>query len=444
MADRRSRAGLSRRTFLGGAGAMLALPLLDAMAPSVAFAEPTAPTRLLAYYVPCGIHMPAWTPTAVGPGFELSPILSSLEPVKDDLLVLTGLSNAPARPDGPGDHAAGTGSFLTCTHVVKTEGADIRNNISMDQVAANAIGQHTRFSSLQLGVDGGGSVGGCDSGYSCAYARNISWAGPTSPLPKVVNPQVVFDRLFAGFDPRASAEDRARRKRFKSSVLDYVLGDAQRLSLRLGRTDQRKLDEYITSVRDLEVKIQTTDDSDTCDLIDRPPTDIEFPDHVRYMSDIMVLAMQCDLTRVISFMLGNAGSQRSYSFIGVSGAHHEISHHQRMQENYDKLQAIDTWEVAQLAYLLQRMKEVNEGDGTLLDNSVVFFSSEIEDGNTHSHFNMPVLLAGGGRGAFNTGRHVVYDDDEPIADLFISMLDAVGVPVDTFGDTGTGKLANLA
>lgn len=433
---------ISRRTFLGGAGALLALPMLDAMAPSIARAEATPATRFLTYYVPNGIHMAGWTPTGAGTGFELGPILRSLEPLREHLMVLTGLANLPARPDGPGDHAAGTGSFLTCTHVVKTEGADIQNGISADQVAANVLGMQTRFSSLQLGVEGGGSVGGCDSGYSCAYARNISWAGPTTPLPKVVNPQVVFDRLFSGLDPRESAEQRSRRKRLKTSLLDYVRGEASTLQGRLGATDRRKVDEYLTSVRELEVKVQSADDGAACELVDRPPSEVDFPEHLRIMADIMVLAMQCDLTRVISFMLGNAGSGRSYSFLGVSGAHHELSHHQNNPDNWAALQAINTFEVEQLAYLLTRMAETPDGDGSLLDHAVVFFSSEIEDGNAHRHTNLPVLLAGGARGYFNTGRHVVYDG-EPIADLFISVLESLGVSVPGFGDNGTGPLANL-
>jgi hypothetical protein len=430
---------LTRRTFLAGAGATIALPFLE----SAAWAQEAPGKRLLFYYVPNGIHMPAWTPAAAGPGYELTPILQSLAPLKDKLLVLSGLANSPARPDGPGDHAAGTGSFLTCAHVFKTEGANIQNGISVDQVAAASLGGQTAFPSVQLGVDGGGSVGNCDSGYSCAYARNISWAGPSTPLPKVVNPQLVFDRLFAGFDTQSTAEDRAKRRRYRSSVLDYAAGRALSLQGRLGVTDRAKLDEYLTSVRALELRIAGSD-TVQCIAENRPDRDVPFQEHARLMSDLMVLAFQCDQTRIISFMLGNAGSGRAFPFLGVSDAHHSISHHQNQQANFDQLQTIDTWEVEQLAYLLSAMDAVDEGEGsTLLDNSLVFFSSEIEDGNAHRHSNLPVLLAGGGDLGVNSGRHVVYQDAEPIADLFISMLEISGVPVDSFGDNGTGPLAGL-
>ena len=430
---------LTRRTFLAGAGATIALPFLE----SAAWAQEAAGKRLLFYYVPNGIHMPAWTPSAAGRPYELTPILQSLAPVKDKLLVLTGLANPPARPDGPGDHAAGTGSFLTCTHVFKTEGADIQNGISVDQVAAATVGAQTSFPSVQLGVDGGGSVGNCDSGYSCAYSRNISWAGPTTPLPKAVNPQLVFDRLFAGFDSRSTAEERAKRTRYRASILDYASGRARTLQARLGARDRAKLDEYLTSVRALEVRIAESDTAQ-CIAEDRPDRDVPFQEHARLMSDLMVLAFQCDQTRIVSFMLGNAGSGRAFPFLGVNGAHHEISHHQNQQENFDQLQIIDTWEVEQLAYLLQAMDAVDEGNGTtLLDNTLVFFSSEIEDGNAHRHSNLPVLLAGGGALGVDSGRHVVYRDNEPIANLFVSMLQLSGVPAATFGDNGTGPLPGL-
>ena len=435
---------LTRRALLGGAGALVALPFLESLAPRVAHAQSEPARRLLVYYVPNGIHMPAWTPTGTGTNWELTRILQPLAGLESKLNIVTGLANEPAHPDGPGDHAAGTAGFLTAVHVNKTEGADIRNGASMDQVAAARLGASTRFPSLQLGIDGGGSVGNCDSGYSCAYARNISWAGEQTPLPKTVNPQVVFDRLFGGFDSQITDVERARRRAYKRSVLDAVLADAADLHPKLGKGDQHKVDEYLTGIRELEVRLEDTSDGPTCDLPSRPPKRLAYPDHVRLMSDLMVLALQCDLTRVITFMLGNAASTRPYPFLGVSGAHHEISHHQNKEENFEALSVIDTWEVEQLAYLLRAMDAVQDGPGkSLLDNSLVMFSSEIEDGNRHGHTNLPVLLAGGQGGRVPTGRHLVYDNSEPIADLFISMLDSVDVGVDGFGDNGTGKLAGL-
>lgn len=435
---------LSRRAFLGGAGVVLTLPLLESLMPRRAEAADDVPRRILAFYVPCGIHMANWTPAAVGAGFTLPRILAPLQAVQSKVSVITGLANLPAQPDGPGDHASGTGSFITARHVVKTEGADIRNGISMDQVAAAHLSQFTRIPSLQLGIDGGSAVGGCDSGYSCAYARNISWASETQPLPKTVNPQVVWDLLFDGFDPQATSADKARRLAYRTSVLDAVLDEAKSLKLKLGTTDQRKLDEYMTGVNELEKKINKASSSPVCTAIDRPPGDLPLQEHVKMMLDLIALGFQCDATRVVSFMLSNAGSSRSYPFLDVNEGHHEISHHQDLAENFEKLTIIDTWEVEQLAYLLGRLDAIEEGEGkTVLDNSAVFFSSEIEDGNSHAHRNMPILLAGGAGGVFNPGRHVRYEGEPPVANLFVSMLNAVGVTDTKFGDDSTGPLPNL-
>ena len=433
---------IGRRLFLGGAAAVVGLPLLESALPRFARAgEATVPKRLLAFYVPNGIHMAAWTPQAQGAGFEMTPILSPLTDLKEKLLVLSGLDNKPAQPDGPGDHASGTGAFLTARHPFKTEGANIKNGISLDQHAAATIGPLTRIPSMQLGIDGGDSAGDCDSGYSCAYARNISWASETQPLPKVVNPSVVYDQLFGGFDPEASAQDQARRKKYRTSVLDHVTAEAKSLLPRLGATDRMKLDEYLTGVYELEQKIAKLGTGPVCTQIEAPLGNVPFAEHVQIMSDLMVIAMQCDAPRVITFILSTAGSGRSYEFIGVSGAHHEISHHQNLQENHDKLVQIDTWEVQQLAYLLSKMDAIDEGGVSLLDNSIVFFSSEIEDGNSHSHSNMPVLVVGSGGGAFASGRHLVLD--RPVADLFVSILNALGLPDTSFGQDSTGPIVEL-
>lgn len=431
----------SRRAFLTGAGATLTLPWLESVAPRAALAQPSAPRRLLFYYIPNGIHMASWTPREEGAAYTLTPILRPLEPVRDKVLVLSGLQNLPARPDGPGDHASGTGAFLTCAHPKKTEGADIQNGVSVDQVAAEVLGKATRFPSLQLGIDGGASAGGCDSGYSCAYARNISWAGPQTPLPKITNPQTVFDRLFQGLEATISAAERARRQRLKKSVLDAVRADVEALGPRLGATDRRKLDEFATGVRALERRIDEAAAASTCPTPARPEATLPYPEHVRLMTDLTVVALQCDLTRVVTFMLGNAGSNRSYSFLNVPGAHHQISHHQMNAENLKSLETIDTWEVEQFTALLTKMNAVTDGTGTLLDNAAVFFSSEIEDGDAHRHTNLPVLLAGGGRGAFRGGRHVTHRG-QPIANLFMAMLASAGVNAPSFGDS-TGVLPGL-
>jgi hypothetical protein len=435
---------VSRRAFLGGAGAIVALPWLESVsrvAGGVAHAAHPlgAHPRVLFYYIPNGIHMPAWTPNMVGSGYDLPAILAPLADIQSEVSVISGLDNTPGQPDGPGDHAGGTSAFLTCAHAKKTEGKDIYLGISADQVVANAIGDETAFPSIELGLEGGGNIGGCDSGYSCAYSRNISWAGPSQPLPKTVNPQLVFDRLFGGFDALATEEEKARRKLYRTSVLDYVLADAQSLEVKLGTSDRQKLEQYMDAVRDLEKRIAAGDDELSCDPGERPEGPFDVVARLEAMTDLMVLAFQCDRTRVLSFMMGNAGSNRSYDFLGVSGAHHEISHHQNLEENFTKLTVINTWEVAQFASLLMKMAAVQEGEGTLLDNSLVFFSSEVADGNSHAHTNMPVLLAGRGGGVHSPGRHIDVPGSRPTADLFLSMMHAAGVDAPDFANS-TGPL----
>ena len=439
-----SRSRLTRRAFLGGAGAVVALPWLESLTRSTSgfarAADPLSPpTRLLFYYVPNGMHMPAWTPSMVGSGYELPPILSPLSGVASEVSVISGLDNWPGQPDGAGDHAGGTSAFLTCAHAKKTEGKDIFLGISADQVVANAIGAQTAFPSIELGIEGGGNIGSCDSGYSCAYSRNIAWASETQPLPKAVNPQLVFDRLFGGFDALATEEEKARRRLFRTSVLDYVLADAQSLQLKLGATDQLKLEQYMDGVRDLEKRISSGADQHSCDPGARPEGPWDVGERIDAMSDLMVLAFQCDRTRVLSFMMGNAGSNRSYDFLGVSGGHHEISHHQSLVENFTKLTIIDTWEVAQFASLVSKMALVDEGEGTLLDHSLLFFSSEVADGNAHHHTNLPVLLAGRGSGAHTPGSHIQLTPNRPMADLFLAMMHAAGVPETKFANS-TGVL----
>ena len=430
----------SRRRFLGGAASLVALPWLSSLLPKKASARAASPKRFVAFYVPNGMHMAAWTPTAAGSDYALTPILAPLEPIKSKVLVLSGLANAPAHPDGPGDHAAGTAGFLTCRHVVKTDGAGIRNGASVDQIAAKALGRATRIASLQYGVDNGSGVGNCDSGYSCAYLRNISWASETQPLPKITSPEAAFSALFDGADRQLSNAERERRRRDRSSVLDYVRGEAQGLSRALSTDDRLKLDEYLTGVRELERRVQGADSS-SCVAPSEPPASLPYPEHVRLMLDLTVLALKCDATRIASFMLGNGGSPRSYEFLGVHGGHHDISHHQKRPENLEKLQKIDTWEVEQLAYLLEQMNAIDEGDGTLLDHSAVFFSSEIEDGDTHAHYNLPVLIGGGLGGAIPTGTHLHTAHHAPLGGLFLTLLAGLGVPTAHFGDDGTAPLA---
>jgi len=435
---------LSRRTLLRGAGTLMALPVLEAMLPSRAAAQMAPkPRRFVGFYIPCGIHMAAWTPAATGANWAPTQILQPLVDagLKNDVLVLTGLANRPARPDGPGDHASGTGAFLTAAHPFKTAAANIRNGISTDQVIANAVRQYTRFGSLELGIDGGGNSGDCDSGYSCAYATNIAWASETQPIAKETNPQAVFDRLFGAVDPNQTAAAIQKRKLYKQSVIDSVKDDATRLQAQLGKTDKRKLDEYLSGVRQLETRIQSEQPT-TCSPGTRPGAWTDIRDKTTQMLDLIAFAFQCDLTRVATFMLQNAGSNYTHRFLGITDGHHTLSHHGGDTAKHANLARINVWEVQQLAYLLTKLKGIQEPDGTVLDNSLVFFSSEIEDGDSHSHFNMPIILGGKGGGAVTPGRHVRYTQQESVGNLFLSIINGLGVPATMMGDS-TGPLGQL-
>jgi hypothetical protein len=357
-------------------------------------------------------------------------------------LVLSGLDNAPGQPEGPGDHAGGTSAFLTCTHVNKSE-TDITNGTSMDQLYADFIGGETLLPSMQLGIDGGGNTGGCDSGYSCAYSRNVSWVG-SQPLSKLTSPATAFDLLFSGFDPTATAAELALRKANRLSVLDHAVGEAESLKAKLGTTDRVKVDEYLDSVRDLELKVQAEDTAPACEPGTAPTDPGDVQAHIDTMGDVIVKAFECDRTRVISFMFGNAGNNRTYGFLpNVTDGHHNHSHHGSQQANYNALISIDTWEIERLASLLGKLQAASDGEaGSVLDNSMVFFSSEIEDGNAHRHTNLPTILAGRGGGTITPGRHLDYGG-QPMANLFIAMLQKLGVDISSFGDNGTGPLGQL-
>jgi hypothetical protein len=419
---------------------MVSLPLLEAMIPRAQALGSATPQRFIAYFVPNGIHMPAWTPDATGPGFQLKSIMQPLAPYKDQLLVVSGLANSPGQPDGFGDHAAGAGAFLTCTHVNKSE-TNITNGTSMDQVLAQHIGDHTVLPSLQLGAEGGGNGGNCDSGYSCAYVRNISWVG-NQPLSKITSPATAFDLLFAGFDPGATSQELALRKANRLSVLDRTLDQAHALEAKLGKTDRIKLDQYLDSVRDLELKVEAEEAAPSCDPGGSPGESDDPTTRARLMADLMAKAFECDRTRTITFMLANAASLRTFGFLGYPNGHHLYSHHGNSPANFAAIQAINTWEMEQLGYLLGRLAAVTEVDGsTLLDNTLVYCSSEVEDGNAHYHHNLPIVMAGRGGGVVETGRHVNHDGVR-LANLYLSILQAYGVDIDSFGNSnGTIPLA---
>jgi hypothetical protein len=438
---------LSRRTVLRGIGAAIALPALDAMTP--ALAAPVlkkAPVRLSFAYVPNGIIMKDWTPAALGKEFTLPRTLQPLEPFRQELMVLTGLDarNGNALGDGPGDHARAGASFLTGVHCKKTMGADIHNGISADQIAAQTLVDRTRFPSLELGCEDSRTVGDCDSGYSCAYTNSISWRSPSTPMPPEVNPRLVFERLFgadAGLDPHT----RAQRMFYRRSILDLVREDTASLVKTLGRADRRKLDEYLTGVREIETRIQKTEKTRPVVPAIPPPAGIppEFSEYVKLMYDLQVAAFQADLTRVATMVVGREGSLRVYPEIGVPDSHHPLTHHRNNPEWIEKVVKINRFHVELLAYFLGKLKATPDGDGTLLDHVMIVYGSGISDGNRHTHEDLPILLAGRGGGTLQPGRHLTYPNGTCLTNLYAALLDRMGVHPKSIGDS-TGEVAHLS
>ena len=441
---------ISRRTVLKGLGTAMALPLLEAMSPALALADAArkSPLRMAFIYIPNGIHMPDWTPTTEGAGFTLPYVLEPLKPFQKDLLVLSGLTldKARANGDGAGDHARAMSTFLTGRQAKKTHGADIKVGISVDQFAAERIGKHTQFPSLELGCDRGLNSGNCDSGYSCAYSANISWRTESTPMAKEVNPRLVFERLFANQSKDDVAAALGKRERYRLSVLDFVMDDARQLKTKLGSNDQRKLDEYLAAVRALETRIVKAGQGQSPAKVtkyDTPsgiPTD--YKEHLTLMADMIVLAFQSDLTRIATLGFANDGSNRSYSFIGVPEGHHDLSHHGGSKDKQKRIRQINQFHIAQLAYLLQKLKSITDGERSLLDSSMIVYGSGIGDGNAHNHDNLPILVAGHGGGTLRTGRHIRFPKETPLMNLYVSMLDRVGAGTKSFGDS-TGPLPNL-
>ena len=445
---------LSRRTILRGMGTVIALPYLEAMAPLTSpiargeEAKPTAPTRMAFLYVANGMHMPDWTPEKDGADFELRPTMQPLAPFKDDLLVMSGLSldGADAHGDGGGDHARSVAAYLTGAHPKKTDGANIQNGVSVDQVAVEKIGKKTRFASLELGCEASATAGNCDSGYSCAYTSNISWRTPETPVAKEVNPRAVFDRLFGSGDDEAGKSEYQKKIR-RRSVLDFALEDAKSLEQRLGTSDKRKLDEYLYSIREVERQILGSDklggsDQDLSNFPRPSGVPADFVQHLRLMFDLMTLALQTDSTRILTFMYTNDSSNRSYPALGVKEGHHDISHHGRNQEKQEKIAKINKHHVEQFAYFLGKLKAAKEGERSLLDNCMVMYGSGIADGDAHAHHDLPIVLAGSGGGTIKPGRHVRYEKKTPLTNLYLSMLDRMGAGTDKLGDS-TGRLEKL-
>ena len=445
-----TKKALPRRTFLRGLGTTLALPLLDAMTPAMAATRLTAKPaiRLGFVYVPNGIIQANWLPSAEGVGFDFNSTMKPLEPFRDRMNVLSGLAQVSGRAlgDGPGDHARAGATWLTGVHPKKTEGAGIHAGVSADQIAARELGKLTQFSSLELGLEEQSMVGGCDSGYSCAYTNTISWRTPTTPNPMEVNPRSVFERLFGESDSSDPAT-RLKLMQEDSSILDYVRENVGRLQPSLGARDKRKLSEYLDGIRDIERRIQRAEQQSAAikmPFVERPSgIPEEFEDHAKLMSDLLVIAFQTDMTRVITFMLAHEGSNRSYRSIGVLDGHHSVTHHQNDPVKIAKTVKINELHVKTFAYLLEKLQSTPDGDGTLLDHSMILYGSSISDGNAHTHHDLPLVLAGGAAGQIKGGRHIRYPKETPMNNLLLSMLDRASVPTEQFGDS-TGEVQYLS
>ncbi|MGH9674814.1 MAG: DUF1552 domain-containing protein [Bryobacteraceae bacterium] len=445
---------LDRRTFLRGAGTAVALPLLDAMMPAFSRAATAskAPCRMAFVYVPNGIVMNEWIPRTQGEVARLPEVLprllEPLAPYREDIMVMSGLTQNGGRAlgDGPGDHGRAGANYLTAVHPKKTFGKDIQTGVSVDQIAAQRLVGKTRFASLELGCEQGIQGGNCDNGYSCAYSNSISWRTPAAPNPPEVRPRAVFERLFGGADVERDPVRRARQQRYDRSILDLVLDDAGRLKNTLGGADRRKLDDYLSAIRDIETRIQSTGQGPTAPVIENLPQSIpaDFAEHSRLMFDLMTLAFQADATRVVTVMLAIEQSNRPYREIGIAEAHHGLTHHRGDPEKIEKVARINRYHVEQFAYLLSKLKATPDGEGTLLDHVMVTYGSGLADGNRHDHHNLPTVLAGRASGGIRpAGRHVRYPDETPMANLFVAMLDRMGVPVESLGDSN-GKVGYLA
>jgi hypothetical protein len=441
---------IPRRTFLKGLGTAMALPLLEAMASTKTFASSVtaaaAPKRMAFVYVPNGMNMVDWTPKATGRGFDLPSILEPLKAHQNDFNILSGLAldGARAHGDGAGDHARANAAFLTGAHPRKTPGADIRAGVSVDQLAAAKVGRETRLPSLEIGCEGNKQAGHCDSGYSCAYQANLAWKTETMPLPPVIDPRQVFERLFGNGIIGETKENQARRKLYQKSILDFVLEDAKELQAQLGASDRRKVAEYLSAVRELEIRIEQAEKF-SANLPDYSrPTGVPggldgFEKHIQLMYDLLALAFQTDTTRVATFMVAFDGSERTYRNLGISDGHHFLSHHAHDEAKKQKIAQINRFHATQFAYFLDKLKAVKEGEGTLLDNCMVVYGSGIGDGNAHNHDNLPILFAGRGGGDFSTGQHVKASNETPLTNLYVRMLNSMGVPVERFSDS-TGPL----
>jgi len=440
---------LSRRSVLRGAGVALGLPWLEMMTPvrsqAATVNKPAHPVRLAALYMPNGVNVAHWFPTGTGRSFELTPTLSPLADVKEQLLVFSNLWNANSK--GGDGHYVKEAAILTSTTIKKTPGADLANGVSLDQMAAQRIAGQTPLPSLELGVTPVAIGVDAVVGYTRVYGSHIAWSSPTTPLAREINPRAVFERLFRG-----SPGQQGSAAKMATLLLDRVLGDARRLRNDLGASDRIRLDEYLSVMRSMEERVQRAQNGTQQPWKAKVPMDAkaappenpkDHADHVRLMMDMIATAFQTDTTRVCTFMFGNAVSNVSFRFLdGVTAGHHDNSHHQNDPDKLRQYQIINQWHVNEYAYLLKRLKSMQEGESTVLDNSMVLFASALCDGNKHDPHKLPVLLGGRGGGRIDSGQHLVYSEDSPLSNLYVSMLDAFGAPVERFADS-TGPLQGV-
>ena len=442
-----TKKAISRRTVLRGMGATVALPLLDAMIPALAPAAATTSVRRFGVvYHPNGVIYDQWLPKAAGANFELSPTLKGLEPFKNQLIVITGLfsDQAEANGDGGGDHSRACGSYLTGVHVKKSD-SNVENAVSMDQIAAKAFERETQLSSLQITADENSLLGSCDLGYSCAYSSTLSWLTPTLPLMAENNPRVLFERMFGSSD---STDPRVRASRLQQdrSLLDSVSERVNQLQRQLGSADNRKMSDYLASLRDVERRIQKAEEQSSKELPEvAQPAGIpaDFDSHVRLLYDLQLLAYQADLTRVITFMYGREQTARPYPQIGIPEPHHPLTHHQQNPEKMDKCAKIQRYHIALFAQYLEKLRNTPDGDGSLLDHLIIQFGSGISNSDRHTHGPLPTFLVGGGAGTLKGGRHLVYPEHTPLTNLQLTLLNKLGVPSEKLGDS-TGQFRELS
>lgn len=431
---------LNRRSLLRGAGAAIALPLLDAMRPALgAVSGGQQARRLAVVYVPNGMIMKDWKPAETGTDFTFTRILKPLEPFREDVTVISGLANLVANSGKGGGHAKASGSFLSGAAPKYTAGPDVHAGTTFDQLAARHWASQTRVASLQIGCEDSRMVGNCDTGSSCAYTNSLSWKDPDTPLAVEVNPRAVFERLFGSVDPSLPADVRARRALYRRSILDQTRANTQRMMVDLGPADRRRMDEYLTGVREVETRITAAENDHVAPPAEKPSgIPFEYRDYVKLMFDLQAIAFQSDLTRVSTMMMGREGSVRTYPEIGVPDPHHPLTHHRGHPDFIEKVTKINCLHVELFAGFVKRLRETPDGDGSLLDHSAILYGGALSDGNAHSNQDLPLLLAGKA-GGLRAGRHLAAPASTPVANLFVQMMNCTGLPIEKFADS-TGQL----